>query len=160
MARSPVVDEEEAAATSRALLETLSEEPPQSRSPDAATSRRRKRWTFNGAASSSAQLGSRDGTMPSPSRSPAMPPADSVEPEVGRSPPGLTRIEVVSVVPTYAAVRRRGSQQTIHHDFKRRSVASLRSLSGANDKSPIERNAPAHPANVSLERLLRAAHSR
>ena len=149
MARSPVVDEEEAAATSRALLETLNEEPPQSRSPEAAASRRRKRWTFNGAASSSAQLGSHDGRTPSPSRSPAVPPEDLA---AGRSPPGLTRIEVVSVVPTYAPARRRASQQTLHHDFKRRSVASLRSLSGAVDKSP--------PANVSLERLLRAAHPR
>ncbi|GAA5968655.1 hypothetical protein JCM8115_003670 [Rhodotorula mucilaginosa] len=139
------VDEEEAAATSRALLETLNEEPPQSRSPEAAASRRRKRWTFNGAASSSAQSGSRGGTTPSPSRSPAVPSEDST---AGRSPPGLTRIEVVSVVPTYAPSRRRGSQQTLHHDFKRRSVASLRSMSGANVKSPAERNAPAHPANV------------
>ncbi|TKA51927.1 hypothetical protein B0A53_04957 [Rhodotorula sp. CCFEE 5036] len=139
------VDEEEAAATSRALLETLNEEPPQSRSPEAAASRRRKRWTFNGAASSSAQSGSRGGTTPSPSRSTAVPSEDST---AGRSPPGLTRIEVVSVVPTYAPSRRRGSQQTLHHDFKRRSVASLRSISGANVKSPAERNAPAHPANV------------
>ena len=155
MARSPVVDEEEAAATSRALLETLNEEPPQSRSPEAAASRRRKRWTFNGAASSSAQSGSRGGTTPSPSRSPAVPSEDST---AGRSPPGLTRIEVVSVVPTYAPSRRRSSQQTLHHDFKRRSVTSLRSLSGANVKSPAERKARAHPANVSLERLWRAAH--
>lgn len=162
MARSPVVDEEEAAATSRALLETLSEEPLHSRIPGAAASRRRKRWTFNGAAFSSAQSGQREVATPSPAQSPAIPSEDSGAPLAGRSPPGMTRIEVVSVVPTHAPVRRRSSQQTIQHDIKRRSVASLRSLGGANDKSAAERNAPAHaahPANVSLERALRAVHS-
>ncbi|GAA5992014.1 hypothetical protein JCM10908_000699 [Rhodotorula pacifica] len=147
LARSPLINDQEVVATSRALLETLTEEPP-SAALLPTTPRARKRWTFNGPTPfqlSRSPPATECQLSPTAPASPPLPRAN--EPELPA--PVAARTEVVNVVPTYARpTERRDSQQQRQRDLKRRSIASMRILGGPTDKSPWERSAQAHPANV------------